>query len=79
MTKDIVFDFVCDTAVAIVADCGTDPEELKTEAIQKLIQQLVLGQAEVHCDNVYDPDTGLYGHPENIYEDLKIGDYDAGL
>ena len=79
MTKHIVFDFVCDTAVAVVAECGTNPEELKTEAIQKLIQQLVLGQAEVHCDNVYDPDTGLYGHPENIYEDLKIGDYDAGL
>jgi len=79
MTKHIVFDFVCDTAVAVVAECGTNPEELKTEAIQKLIQQLVLGQAEVHCDNVYDPDTGLYGHPENIYEDLKLGDYDAGL
>jgi hypothetical protein len=66
MTKHIVFDFVCDTAVAVVAECGTNPEELKTEAIQKLIQQLVLGQAEVHCDNVYDPDTGLYGHPENV-------------
>jgi hypothetical protein len=79
MTKHIVFDFVCDTAVAVVAECGTNPEELKTEAIQKLIQQLVLGQAEVHCDNVYDPDTGLYGHPENVYEDLKLGDYDAGL
>ena len=79
MTKHIVFDFVCDTAVAVVAECGTNPEELKTEAIQKLIQQLVLAQAEVHCDNVYDPDTGLYGHPENIYEDLKLGDYDAGL
>ena len=74
MTKHIVFDFVCDTAVAVVAECGTNPEELKTEAIQKLIQQLVLGQAEVHCDNVYDPDTGLYGHPENVYEDLKLGD-----
>ena len=79
MTKHIVFDFVCETAVAVVAECGTNPEELKTEAIQKLIQQLVLGQAEVHCDNVYDPDTGLYGHPENVYEDLKLGDYDAGL
>ena len=79
MTKHIVFDFVCDTAVAVVAECGTNPEELKTEAIQKLIQQLVLGQAEVHCDKVYDPDTGLYGHPENVYEDLKLGDYDAGL
>ena len=79
MTKHIVFEFVCDTAVAVVAECGTNPEELKTEAIQKLIQQLVLGQAEVHCDNVYDPDTGLYGHPENVYEDLKLGDYDAGL
>ena len=79
MTKHIVFDFVCDTAVAVVAECGTNPEELKTEAIQKLIQQLVLGQAEVHCENVYDPDTGLYGHPENVYEDLKLGDYDAGL
>jgi hypothetical protein len=79
MTKHIVFDFVCDTAVAVVAECGTNPEDLKTEAIQKLIQQLVLGQAEVHCDNVYDPDTGLYGHPENVYEDLKLGDYDAGL
>ena len=79
MSKDIVFDFVCDTAVAIVAECGTNPEELKTEDIQKLIQHLVSGQAEVHCDNVYDPDTGLYGHPEIIYEDLKLGDYDAGL
>ena len=38
MTKDIVFDFVCDTAVAVVAECGTNPEELKTEAIQILIQ-----------------------------------------
>ena len=63
--KDIVFDFVCDTA-------GTNPDDLREQAIQKLIEQLSSGQAEVHCDNVYDPDTGRYGHPDNVYEDLKI-------
>ena len=70
--KTIVFDFVCDTAVAIVAEAGTDPDSLVDQAIQKLIDQLSSGQAEVNCDNVYDPDTGRYGHPDNIYEDLKI-------
>ena len=70
--KDIVFDFVCDTAGAIVAEAGTNPDDLREQAIQKLIEQLSSGQAEVHCDNVYDPDTGRYGHPDNVYEDLKI-------
>lgn len=81
MSKVVVFDFVCDTAVAVAADLGTDPndEYLRQEAIQKLIQQLSSGQAEVHCDNVYDPDTGLHGHPDNILDDLKVGDYDAGI
>ena len=81
MSKVVVFDFVCDTAVAVAADLGTDPnsEELKLEAVQMLIQKLVLGQAEVHCDNVFDPDTGLHGHPDNILDDLKVGDYDAGI
>ena len=44
MSKVVVFDFVSDTAVAVAADLGTDPNDqyLRQEAIQKLIQQLFL-------------------------------------
>ena len=68
MKKEIVYDFVCDTAVAVAAEIGTDPEELTDTAIQMLVEQLLTGQAEVNCDNIYDPTTGLYGHPDNYQE-----------
>jgi ABC-type amino acid transport substrate-binding protein len=71
MSKVVVFDFVCDTAVAVAAELGTDPNDecLRQEAIQRLIQQLSSGQAEVHCDNSSD-----LGREEPIqdYMDIQI-------
>jgi len=65
MSNEVAFDFVCDTAVAVVAEAGTDPKDLEIYAVQQLIQKLLIGEAEVHCDNIYDPETGLHSIPEN--------------
>lgn len=74
MAKEVVYDFVCDTAVAVHASEGTNPEELTVYAVQAFIQQFLDGQMNVYCDNIYDPETGHHSKP-----DISVEDFDAGL
>ena len=71
MKKEIVYDFVCDTPVSVVAEIGTDPSELTEIAAQMLLGEILLRRVDMSCDNVYDPTTGLYGHPDNVYEEFN--------
>ena len=73
MAKRIVsYDFSVESVVAVDAPHGTDPDTLIDKALDKLAQQALKRELDLHCENTFDSETGSYEKvPEEWYKGRK--------
>lgn len=58
--KTITYDFRVDSIIAIDAEVGTDPDDLRQQVLEKLADKARSGDIEVTFENTFDEETGEY-------------------
>ena len=62
--KTITYDFRVDSIIAIDAEVGTDPDDLRQQVLDKLADKARSGDIEVTFENTFDEETGEYDYAE---------------
>ena len=62
--KTITYDFRVDSIIAIDAEVGTDPDDLRQQVLEKLAHKARVDDIEVTFENTYDEETGEYDYAE---------------
>ena len=71
MSKTMNYDFEVMSMVSVKAPYGTNPETLLEEAISKLVERVRENDIELHCETMFDSETGSY---EEVPEEWYNGD-----
>ena len=62
--KTITYDFRVDSIIAIDAEVGTDPDDLRQQVLEKLAHKARVDDIEVTFENTFDEETGEYDYAE---------------
>lgn len=62
--KIITYDFRVDSVIAIDAEVGTDPDDLRQQVLEKLAHKARVDDIEVTFENTFDEETGEYDYAE---------------
>jgi len=62
--KTITYDFRVDSIIAIDAEVGTDPDDLRQQVLDKLAHKARVDDIEVTFENTFDEETGEYDYAE---------------
>jgi len=62
--KIITFDFRVDSIIAVDAEVGTNPDDLRQQVLSRLAHKARVDDIEVTFENTFDAETGEYDYAE---------------